>query len=101
MTGLVTRDVTVKQHPQALRPFLPEIDEFIRFCHFKILHPLLRCVCIPPQLCLRLSGLADCSLFNLSCQRTLSLININSMRKVTPGVGIFVRYHFRVAHDGA
>ncbi|TFY69355.1 hypothetical protein EVJ58_g450 [Rhodofomes roseus] len=38
----INRDVTKRQHPQALRPFLPEITEFARFCHLKILHPVLR-----------------------------------------------------------
>ncbi|KZT64233.1 Clavaminate synthase-like protein [Daedalea quercina L-15889] len=38
----IHRDVTKKQHPEALRPFLPEISDFAKFCHFKILHPVLR-----------------------------------------------------------
>jgi hypothetical protein len=39
---LVNRDVNMKQHPQALRPFLPEIDEFAKHNHFNVLHPILR-----------------------------------------------------------
>ena len=41
---LVNRDVTKKQHPQALRPFIPEVEAFARFNHLQVLHPLLRCV---------------------------------------------------------
>jgi len=38
----INNDVTKKQHPQALRPLLPEIEAFVKFNHFNILHPLLR-----------------------------------------------------------
>ncbi|KAF7793433.1 hypothetical protein EIP86_004545 [Pleurotus ostreatoroseus] len=38
----INKDITAKDHPDALKPFLPEIDEFIRYNHFNILHPLLR-----------------------------------------------------------
>ncbi|RDB27660.1 hypothetical protein Hypma_003184 [Hypsizygus marmoreus] len=38
----IHRDVTKKVHPEALRPFLPEIDAFARHNHFNILLPLLR-----------------------------------------------------------
>ena len=40
----VNKDVTRKDHPVALRPFIPEIDEFVRFNHFEILHPILKSV---------------------------------------------------------
>lgn len=39
---LVNRNVTKRQHPEALRPFLPEISAFAKFCHFNILFPILR-----------------------------------------------------------
>ncbi|KNZ76521.1 UPF0676 protein, partial [Termitomyces sp. J132] len=35
-------DVTLKEHPEALRPFLPEIDGFMRHNYFNILLPLFR-----------------------------------------------------------
>ena len=38
----VNRNVTKRPHPQALRPFLPELDAFARHNHFNILHPILR-----------------------------------------------------------
>lgn len=38
----VNRDVTKREHPEALRPLLPEIREFSRHNHFNVLHPLLR-----------------------------------------------------------
>lgn len=42
---IVNKDVTKRQHPKALQPFLPEIGEFAKFCHFNILHPVLRYAC--------------------------------------------------------
>ncbi|KAG6856577.1 hypothetical protein H0H87_002965 [Tephrocybe sp. NHM501043] len=44
------RNVTQKKHPEALRPFLPEISDFIRHNHFNILHPLLRLVALSLEL---------------------------------------------------
>lgn len=38
----VNRDVNKHPHPQALRPFLPELDAFTCHNHFNILHPILR-----------------------------------------------------------
>lgn len=35
-------NVDKRPHPQALRPFLPEIAAFGKFCHFHIVHPVLR-----------------------------------------------------------
>ncbi|KAH9834791.1 Clavaminate synthase-like protein [Rhodofomes roseus] len=46
----INRDVTKREHPEALRPFLPEISEFTRFCHFQILHPVLRLLAIRLEL---------------------------------------------------
>ncbi|KAF8072152.1 hypothetical protein FPV67DRAFT_1667589 [Lyophyllum atratum] len=40
----VHRDVTRKEHPEALRPFIPEIAAFTKHNHFNVLHPLLRLV---------------------------------------------------------
>lgn len=44
--GAVNRIVTKRDHPDALRPLLPELDAFARHNHFNILHPILRYV--PP-----------------------------------------------------
>ncbi|CCM06178.1 uncharacterized protein FIBRA_08420 [Fibroporia radiculosa] len=38
----INRDVTRKQHPESLRPLLPEIAAFAKFNHTEILHTLLR-----------------------------------------------------------
>ncbi|RDB17174.1 hypothetical protein Hypma_001823 [Hypsizygus marmoreus] len=38
----INRDVTKKQHPVALRPFLSELEAFGRHNHFNVLFPLLR-----------------------------------------------------------
>ncbi|KZT26009.1 Clavaminate synthase-like protein [Neolentinus lepideus HHB14362 ss-1] len=42
----INRDVTKKQHPQALRPLLPEIEAFAKHCHSNVLHPILRLLAI-------------------------------------------------------
>ncbi|KAJ8519078.1 hypothetical protein ONZ45_g3929 [Pleurotus djamor] len=46
----INRDVTKRQHPQAIRPFLPEIKAFAEFNHFKVLHPVLRLLAIGLEL---------------------------------------------------
>ncbi|EPS93318.1 hypothetical protein FOMPIDRAFT_1102120, partial [Fomitopsis schrenkii] len=46
----IDRDVTKQQHPEALRPFLPEISAFSKFCHFNILFPILRLLAIGLEL---------------------------------------------------
>lgn len=38
----INRDVTKKEHPEAIRPLLPEIDAFAKHNHFNVLHPILR-----------------------------------------------------------
>lgn len=38
----VSRDVTKKEHPEAVRPLLPEIRDFAKQNHFNVLHPILR-----------------------------------------------------------
>jgi len=38
----VNRDVRKRQHPEPLRPFLPEIESFARHNHENVLHPILR-----------------------------------------------------------
>jgi len=38
----INRDVTKKQHPSALRPFLGELEAFGKHNHFNVLHPLLK-----------------------------------------------------------
>ncbi|EJD38868.1 Clavaminate synthase-like protein [Auricularia subglabra TFB-10046 SS5] len=38
----INKDVMRREHPEALRSFIPEIEEFARFNHLNILHPLLR-----------------------------------------------------------
>ncbi|KAF5369675.1 hypothetical protein D9615_010239 [Tricholomella constricta] len=43
-------DVTTKEHPEALRPFLPEISDFARHNHFNVLLPLLRLLALGLEL---------------------------------------------------
>ncbi|KAG6872256.1 hypothetical protein C0995_011515 [Termitomyces sp. Mi166 len=43
-------DVRLKEHPEALRPFLPEIDAFVRHNYFSILLPLFRLLALGPEL---------------------------------------------------
>ncbi|KAK0458639.1 Clavaminate synthase-like protein [Desarmillaria tabescens] len=38
----IHRDVTMRQHPKGLRPYLEEIEAFIKHNHFNVLHPILR-----------------------------------------------------------
>jgi hypothetical protein len=42
LLALVNRNVRKREHPQALRPYLDEIQVFARHNHFNILHPILR-----------------------------------------------------------
>ncbi|KAJ7898077.1 hypothetical protein B0H13DRAFT_2234343 [Mycena leptocephala] len=41
ITSALNRDVTKRQHPEAVRPFLSEIEAFARHTHFNVLHPIL------------------------------------------------------------
>ncbi|KAF9486256.1 Clavaminate synthase-like protein [Pholiota conissans] len=46
----INHDVTRREHPEALRPFIPEIKEFARHNHEDILHPILRLLAIGLEL---------------------------------------------------
>jgi len=46
----INRDVTTRPHPEALRPFLPEIDTFARHNHFNVLHTILRLIALSLEL---------------------------------------------------
>ncbi|KAF5384234.1 hypothetical protein D9615_003474 [Tricholomella constricta] len=46
----INRDVRMKQHPVALRPFLGELEAFGRHNHFNVLHPLLRLLALGLEL---------------------------------------------------
>jgi len=46
----VNRDVTKKEHPEAVKPVLPEIREFAKQNHFKVLHPILRLLALGMEL---------------------------------------------------
>ena len=52
----VNHDVSRRSHPEALRPFLSELDAFARHNHFNVLHPILRYIII--------TSLVDLSLMN-------------------------------------
>jgi isopenicillin N synthase-like dioxygenase len=46
----INRNITRHPHPQALRPFLPELVAFARHNHFNILHPILRLIALSVEL---------------------------------------------------
>ncbi|KAJ7450793.1 Clavaminate synthase-like protein [Mycena latifolia] len=46
----IHRDVTKRQHPETLRPFLGQIDAFARHTHFNVLHPILRLLALGLEL---------------------------------------------------
>ena len=91
-TFLVNRIVTRKQHPEALRPLLPEISEFARFNH-DIVHVMLRYVICFAEL--RCSLRIPCPLvgFSLSVSRFLRkrlYATMDSKQKERLMVGTFV-----------
>ncbi|KAF8842792.1 Clavaminate synthase-like protein [Paxillus ammoniavirescens] len=44
------RDVNKVMHPQALRPFLPDIDAFVKHNHYNIIHELFKLVALSLEL---------------------------------------------------
>ncbi|KAI6145073.1 Clavaminate synthase-like protein [Pisolithus tinctorius] len=46
----IDRDVHKQGHPEALRPFLPEIEEFARFNHANVLFAVLRLIALSLEL---------------------------------------------------
>ncbi|KAF8909741.1 Clavaminate synthase-like protein [Gymnopilus junonius] len=46
----INRDVTKRQHPEALRPLLPEIEKFAHHNHEQVLHPILRLLALGMEL---------------------------------------------------
>ncbi|KAG0696877.1 hypothetical protein DFH29DRAFT_1024254 [Suillus ampliporus] len=46
----IDKDVTKRPHPQALRPFLTEVDAFVRHNHFNVAHPILRLIALSLEL---------------------------------------------------
>jgi isopenicillin N synthase-like dioxygenase len=44
------RNITKREHPQALRPFIPELQQFARHNHFNVLHPILRLLALGLEL---------------------------------------------------
>ncbi|KIK34611.1 hypothetical protein CY34DRAFT_812806 [Suillus luteus UH-Slu-Lm8-n1] len=46
----INLDIAKRPHPTAVRPFLPEIDDFTRHNHFNILHPILRLIALSLEL---------------------------------------------------
>ncbi|EIW79588.1 Clavaminate synthase-like protein [Coniophora puteana RWD-64-598 SS2] len=46
----INRDTTKKPHPEAVRPFLPEVESFARFNHHLVLHPILRLIALSLEL---------------------------------------------------
>uniref|UniRef100_A0A0W0FVC4 Clavaminate synthase-like protein n=1 Tax=Moniliophthora roreri TaxID=221103 RepID=A0A0W0FVC4_MONRR len=46
----INRDVTKRGHPEALCPFLPEIEAFARQNQFNVLHPILRLLALGLQI---------------------------------------------------
>ncbi|KDQ51706.1 hypothetical protein JAAARDRAFT_40951 [Jaapia argillacea MUCL 33604] len=46
----INRDVNRRQHPEALRPLLPEIKSFAKHNHLNVLHPILRLLALGLEL---------------------------------------------------
>lgn len=46
----INRDVSKRAHPEVLRPFLPEIEEFAKHSHFNVLHPILKLLALGLEL---------------------------------------------------
>ncbi|KAJ6552201.1 hypothetical protein DFH09DRAFT_1167358 [Mycena vulgaris] len=46
----INRDIAKRQHPEAVRPFLGEIEAFARHTHFNVLHPILRLLALGLEL---------------------------------------------------
>ncbi|KAF9011697.1 Clavaminate synthase-like protein [Cyathus striatus] len=46
----INRDVTMRQHPEPVRPFLPEIEAFAKHNHENVLHPILRLLAVGLEL---------------------------------------------------
>ncbi|KAG1767149.1 hypothetical protein EDD22DRAFT_978288 [Suillus occidentalis] len=46
----INLDIAKRPHPTAVRPFLPEINDFTRHNHFNILHPILRLIALSLEL---------------------------------------------------
>ncbi|KDQ32558.1 hypothetical protein PLEOSDRAFT_1073080 [Pleurotus ostreatus PC15] len=44
------KDVYKREHPQPIRPFLPEIEAFARHNHFNVVHPVLRLLALGLEL---------------------------------------------------
>ncbi|EIW79585.1 Clavaminate synthase-like protein [Coniophora puteana RWD-64-598 SS2] len=57
------QQVNSAKHPEAVIPYLPEIQEFIKYNHFNILHPLLRLIALglelPEETLVNLHGFDD------------------------------------------
>ncbi|EED80235.1 predicted protein [Postia placenta Mad-698-R] len=46
----INHDIARKKHPKALLPLMPEIESFIKFNHFEVLHNILRLLAIGLEL---------------------------------------------------
>ncbi|PFH51150.1 hypothetical protein AMATHDRAFT_143235 [Amanita thiersii Skay4041] len=46
----INKDITRRAHPENLRSFLPEIEEFAKHNHFNVLHPILRLLALGLEL---------------------------------------------------
>ncbi|KAH9944884.1 Clavaminate synthase-like protein [Amylocystis lapponica] len=46
----INHDIMLREHPTALRPFLPEIEAFTSLCHTQVLHPILRLLALGMEL---------------------------------------------------
>ncbi|KAL0572717.1 hypothetical protein V5O48_009252 [Marasmius crinis-equi] len=46
----INRDVTRRSHPEAIRPYIPEIDAFVRHNHFNVANTILRLLALGLEL---------------------------------------------------
>ncbi|KIP02801.1 hypothetical protein PHLGIDRAFT_122142 [Phlebiopsis gigantea 11061_1 CR5-6] len=75
------RDVFNKDHPEALRPLLPEINAFAQHNHYNVLHPILRLMALGLEL------------------PEDALVKIHSWHAVSETSVRFMKYYPRSAED--
>ncbi|KAF7366895.1 hypothetical protein MSAN_00948200 [Mycena sanguinolenta] len=77
----IHRDVTMRQHPEPVRPFLNEIEAFARHTHFNVLHPILRLLALGLEL------------------PEEALVNIHGFSSVGETYARFIKYYPRSEDD--
>ncbi|KIO11433.1 hypothetical protein M404DRAFT_20862 [Pisolithus tinctorius Marx 270] len=77
----IDRDVHKQGHPEALRPFLPEVEEFARFNHTNVLLAVLRLIALSLEL------------------PEDALVKLHNCNDLVEAFVKFIKYHPRSAED--